>query len=152
MYSAAVMIHSWLRWAVLIAGLVAVVRGIAGWRGRTRWMPADDRAGLIFVTLLDVQLLIGLLLYFALSPITQTALQDFGGAMGQSVMRFWAVEHLAGMTIGLVLAHVGRVRIRRTAEVRRHRTAAIFFGLALVAVLMSIPWPGMPAGRPLFRF
>jgi hypothetical protein len=35
--------------------------------------------------------------------------------------------------------------------VRRHKLAAIFFGLALVAILATIPWPGMPAGRPLFR-
>jgi hypothetical protein len=152
MYSAMLLIHSWLRWAVLVAGVIAAARGLAGWSGRNRWSPADDRAGLVFVLLLDVQLVLGLLLYFALSPITRAALQDFGAAMGNSLVRFWAVEHLFGMVVGLVLAHLGRVRVRKAPEVRRHRKAAIFFGLALVAILASIPWPGMPNARPLFRW
>ena len=151
MYLTTVLLHSWLRWAVLIAGLIAVIRGFGGWSGRNRWSRADDRAGLVFVVLLDVQLLIGLLLYFALSPITQTAMQDFGGAMRESVMRYWALEHLFGMVVGWILAHIGRMRVRKAPDVRRPRTAASWFALALVAVVVSIPWPGMPAARPLFR-
>jgi hypothetical protein len=27
----------------------------------------------------------------------------------------------------------------------------IFFSLAMVVILLSIPWPGMPGGRPLLR-
>jgi hypothetical protein len=47
---------------------------------------------------------------------------------------------------------VGRARTRRVADAaRRHRTAAIFLGLALVAILLTTPWPGVPAARPLFR-
>ena len=100
---------------------------------------------------LDLRFLIGLVLYFGLSPITRAAFQDFGGAMGNSMLRFWAVEHILGMVIAVALAHVGRVRVRKTTDaVRRHKVAAIFFGLALVAILATIPWPGMPAGRPLF--
>ena len=36
-------------------------------------------------------MLLGLILYFALSPITRAALQDFGAAMASSGLRFWAV-------------------------------------------------------------
>jgi hypothetical protein len=91
-------------------------------------------------------------LYFGLSPITRAAMQDFGAAMGNSMLRFWAVEHILGMVIAVALAHVGRVRVRKTTDpLRRHKLAAIFFGLALIAIFATIPWPGMPAGRPLFR-
>ena len=34
-------------------------------------------------------------------------------------------------------------------DVRRHKLAAIFFTLALLAILASIPWPALPYGRPL---
>ena len=56
------------------------------------------------------------------------------------------------MLIGVALAHVGRVRARRTDSLRRHRVAAIFYGLALIAILVSIPWPGSAHARPLLRW
>jgi hypothetical protein len=34
---------------------------------------------------------------------------------------------------------------------RRHRTAAIFFILALLIIIASVPWPGGAQGRPLLR-
>ena len=86
------------------------------------------------------------------SPITRAAFQDFGAAMGSPILRFWAVEHSFGMVIAVALAHVGRVRVRKTTDPsRRQRLAAMFFGLALILIFATIPWPGMPAGRPLLR-
>jgi hypothetical protein len=151
LYAIVLIIHSYLRWFVLLAGLVAVGRAAAGAAGRKPWTPADDRAGFWFVMALDLQLLLGLLLYLFLSPITHEIFGAFGAAMRDPSRRFWAVEHVAGMIAGLALAHVGRVRTRKTDSLRRHKVAAIFFGLALALILASIPWPGTPAGRPLFR-
>ena len=54
-------------------------------------------------------MLLGLLLYFVFSPLTKAALGDFAGAMKDPLMRFWAVEHVFGMVIGVALAHVGHV-------------------------------------------
>lgn len=141
MYGVILLVHSWLRWAVLAAGIAAVVRG--GSR--------DATAGKWFTILLDVQFLLGLLLYFVLSPLTRIALGDFGGAMKSSQLRFFAIEHVFGMAIALALAHVGRKRVARATPERRARVAMVFYGLALLAILASIPWPGLPAGRPLFR-
>jgi cell division protein FtsW (lipid II flippase) len=152
MYTAMLAVHSWVRWAVVIAGVVAVVRAIAGASGRRPWTPADDKAGLWFTITLDAQILIGLFLYFVLSPFTTDALRDFGAAMRTPALRFWAVEHVFGVLVGVILAHIGRVRIRRAASSRRHTIALIFFGIALLAVLVSIPWPGTPNGRPWLRW
>jgi hypothetical protein len=153
MYSLVLPLHSLLRWAVLLTGLVAAFRGISGARRRRPWTLADERAGLWYTIALDLQFLLGVLLYFFFSPITKAALQDFGGAMANSGMRFWAVEHVTGMLIGVALAHVGRGRIHKTGnDDRRHRLAAIFFTLSILAILASIPWPGLPYGRPLLRW
>lgn len=153
MYTITLLAHSWLRWAVLVAGLFAVGRAIAGAAGRRSWSRADERAGFWFVTLLDLQMLLGLVLYFILSPITRAALQDFGAAMSSSGLRFWGVEHLFGMIVGVVLVHLGRARTRKLTESpARHKVAAISYTLGLLAILFSIPWPGMPNGRPLIRF
>jgi hypothetical protein len=151
LYALVLTLHSYLRWLVVLLGLLAFVRAAAGAAARKPWTPSDDRTGFWFVTVLDLQVLLGLLLYLFLSPITHQIFGAFGGAMQDPVGRFWAVEHIVGMVIGLALAHVGRARMRKTDSLRRHKVAAIFFGLAILVILASIPWPGMPAGRPLFR-
>jgi hypothetical protein len=151
MYLTTLTLHSWLRWAVLAVGLWAVLRAYAGASGRP-WAPTDEAAGRWFTMSLDVQFVLGLLLYGLLSPITAQAVADMGEAMGTPVLRFWAVEHLALVLLALVFAHVGRSRARKArTDAARHRQAAIFYTLALLAVLAAIPWPFMDIGRPLFR-
>jgi hypothetical protein len=153
MYSFVLPVHSLVRWAVLLTGLVAAYRGISGVRRRRPWTLADERAGLWFTIALDLQFLLGLLLYFVFSPITQAAMHDFGAAMADRGLRFWAVEHITGMFIGIALAHVGRSKIHKTgSDDRRQRLAATFFTLSILVILASIPWPGLPYGRPLLRW
>jgi hypothetical protein len=150
-YSIVLTLHSWLRWLVLLSAILAVGRAITA--GSRPWAPADDRAGRLFGISLDVQFVLGVLLYFVLSPFTKQAMQDFGAAMRTSGLRYFAVEHVLGMVVAIVLVHIGRSRVRKAAtDQKRHRTAALFYGLALLAILASIPWPGMPNGRPLFRW
>jgi hypothetical protein len=152
MYTTLLAFHSWLRWAVVIAALIAIVRAISGVVGKRRWTRSDDRAGFWFVNLIDLQMLLGLVIYFFLSPITKEAMRDFGGAMSSSGLRFWAVEHVFGMIVAIAFAHAGRARTKKLRDdAARHKVAAICFVLALLAILLSIPWPGMPQGRPLIR-
>jgi ABC-type Co2+ transport system permease subunit len=80
------------------------------------------------------------------------AWRNMAGAMADDVIRFWAVEHVVGMLAAIAFVHVGRVRIRKTTDSRRkHFLAAIFFGLALVLMLVSIPWPFGSIDRPWIR-
>ena len=152
MYAAFVIAHSWLRWLVLVLVVVALARAIARRRKGSPWRAGDEAAGRWFVISLDVQVLIGLVLSFFLSPITTAAWSNLGGAMGDPALRFITVEHLAGMIAATAFAHVGRVRIRKAADdMRRHTQALIFYGVSLLLILVSIPWPFMGAGRPLFR-
>jgi hypothetical protein len=44
------------------------------------------------------------------------------------------------------------ISMRQPLPVRaRFKSAAIFYGLAILIMLAAIPWPGMAAGRALFR-
>jgi|SRR5919109_1066671 hypothetical protein len=153
LYATLLFLHSWVRWAVILTGLMAIGRSYLGWLGGKPWTRGDDRAGAMFNGVLDLQFLLGLLLYFIFSPFTYAAFRDIGGAMANRGLRFWFIEHLFGMIIGVALAHVGRTRLKRLGpDARRHRVAAIFFTLAMIAILASIPWPGSPNARPLFRW
>jgi len=152
MYSAFLLIHSLLRWVVVIAGLLVVARAISGITGARDWQSADNVAVRWFSIALDVQFLIGLLLYVWLSPFIRDAWADMAATMRNAPLRFFAVEHITGMIIGLALAHVGKSKIKKATDAAsKHRLAAVFFGIAMVVILLSIPWPGMPGGRPLLR-
>lgn len=147
MYDLILPLHSLLRWVVVIAAVLAVVRGFLGWSGRRPWSGLDDRLGLIFTISLDVQVLLGLLLYFVLSPITRAAMNDMGAAMSNKIMRFFLIEHLLLMIIALSIAHIGRSRIRKAAtDQRKFRQMVIWFGIALLLVLAAIPWPFLSSG------
>lgn len=151
MYPLVLQIHSWFRWLVLLTAVWALVRAFGGWSGAKAWSRADESAASWFTGAVGVQMLLGLLLYLFLSPFGLPAFENMGETMRVPTLRFWAVEHTVGMVIGVALAHIGRARVRKAAAARKHRTAAIFFGLSVLVILLSIPWPGMAVGRPLFR-
>jgi hypothetical protein len=147
MYPLVLTLHSLVRWAIVIVGIVAIVRAFMGWRGGKPWAQLDDRLGLAFTSIMDLNLLLGLLLYFVLSPITTGALRDMGAAMGNSALRYFAVEHILIMIIAVVVAHIGRSRSKKAAtDTGKHKQAAIFFTAAMVLVLLAIPWPFLSAG------
>lgn len=151
MYELVLIAHSWLRWVALVAGVAATVAAATG--RPTRGAPdRADRWGLILMIALDLQLLLGLALYLSLSPTTAAIFNDFGAAMRDPVARFWAVEHITLMLGAAVIAHVGRVLARKapTPEAKRTRLL-VCFAIATVAMLAAMPWPGLRAGRPLFR-
>jgi hypothetical protein len=150
MYDIVLTLHSLLRWIVILFGLWAVVTAAAA-ASRRSWTPGEARPGLLFTIGLDLQLLLGLVLYVVLSPITRTALTDFGAAMQTGALRFWAVEHPALMVVAVALAHAGRSATRYAGSDRAGARARLWFGLALLALLLATPWPFMPNGRPWFR-
>jgi heme A synthase len=150
MYTTVLTIHSWIRWLALVAGVGATM---AAMRGKTDGASSlADRWGLFAMTALDVQLLLGLILYFVLSPTMRAILDNFGGAMKDPAARFWAVEHTSAMLAAVVLAHVGRVLARKAASPAAKRTRLLVcFGLATALMVLGMPWPGRPGGRDLFR-
>src|ERR1035437_3124453 len=140
MHSALRLLHSYVRWVVLLAGLVALARMAAGWMSSRSWTPSDHRAGLFFTVALDIQLLLGVSLY-AVSPLIRKAMSDMATAMRTPDVRFFVADHPATMLVALVLAHVGSVAARKAptdgAKVRR---GAVFFALSLALILWGIPW------------
>jgi heme A synthase len=144
MYTLVLAIHSWLRWVALIAGVLATYSVATN--------KSASRSGLVLLIALDVQLLLGLLLYFVLSPFTADAMRDFGAAMRNPGLRFFAVEHVTLMLAAVALVHAGRVMARKATSPDTARVRLLMcFGLATLRMFLAIPWPGMASGRPLFR-
>jgi hypothetical protein len=150
MYTSVLALHSWVRWLALIAGVGATLAALRSDAGNDK--SSADRWGMIMVTALDLQMLLGLILYFALSPFTVQAMQDFGAAMRTPQLRFWAVEHITMMIAAVLLTHVGRVLSRKATNPSAKRMRMLIcYGLATLLMFAGTPWPGTMNGRPLFR-
>ena len=153
MYDVTLAIHNLLRWAVVLTGLAVVVRAAGGLSSSRAWTDQDDTTSRWFSLAVNVQFLVGLVMYLWISPIAKAAMADMGAAMKDPVQRFWAVEHVTMMILALGLVHMGRARVKKSVGSAKHKAALIFFGLALVFIVLRTPWPWMAGdlGRPWIR-
>jgi hypothetical protein len=139
-YELILVMHDITRWLVLVIGIYAVVRAFLGWLGKKPWVKADRSAGVSFTSIIDIQVLLGLVLYFV-SPITTGGLRNFGDAMKVADVRFFLVEHSLIMLAAAVIAHIGSARVKKAAtDLQKHRLAALWYLGALVLILTFIPW------------
>lgn len=141
--------HNFFRWLVILSCFWALWRVWGGLATRAAWTKKDRVAGLIFTSILNVQFLIGIVLY-GISPITKSAMMNFGAAMKESTLRFFAVEHPLMMLLAVIFAQVGFSMSKRATDDRvKFRKATIMYTISAVLILASIPWPFLKHGRPL---
>lgn len=134
-------LHSVIRWVVLILAVIVTIKSMMGMFGNPAYGKLDNIFSAAYVGLMDLMFLIGLILYVFLSPITQSAFNDFGAAMSNASIRFWAVEHITVMILAIALAHIGRSKAKKTADVKKkYKFQAIFFGISFLLMLVGIPW------------
>jgi hypothetical protein len=147
-----VIVHNILRWAVLLFGLWTLINALTGVVGKRNYTNSDNKANLFFMISCDIQLLIGLILYFngmwfdSLKSNTAEVMKNAG-------MRFFSMEHSLMMIIAWLLVHIGRSMVRRSdIDIQKHKRSLIYFGIALVIIFAMIPWPFRQAGiaRQLF--
>lgn len=121
-------LHSLWRWMVLLVVTVALVRGLIGWLRGGAWTGNDRILALVAVSALDIQLILGLLLY--------------GTTKSWNAGTFIAYIHPLVMLAAIVVAHITSSRIRKTTEARgKFRTLAIGLIVAVFLITAAIP-PG----------
>lgn len=150
MYNILLFAHNLLRWVILIFLLLNIFRHLMN--ARKPWEKTDSSLGSILMISAHITLLIGLYQWLAGAygwQIIQS--KGFGAVMKDSASRFWAVEHLTGMLIAIILITVGKgIGRKAIPDSTKHRRAGFLFLAALVAILLVTPWPGRPGvGRPL---
>jgi len=146
-YKFLLFLHSLLRWVVLLSfsfTFFRLVYSVLKKENITEFCKFGHKLTMILV---DVQFLIGMLLYLFYSPIVQTALADFKTAMKTKELRFFAIEHLVIMSVVLILLHIANVILKR--EINPQKVSRILLGtyvFILALFIVGIPW-----FRPMFR-
>ena len=145
-------LHSLLRWAILLTGIWTVFNALTGVLTKRKFSGKDDKSNLFFMIFCDIQLLLGLALYFGNSWFDK--LKDMGNTMKDPIGRFFTVEHGFMMLLAWILVHVGRASVKKAdTDAKKYKRMLIFFGLAIVLIIAAIPWPFRHAiERPLFTW
>ena len=145
-YNVLLHLHSGIRWIILLLLVIALFNSMfAGNRPFTR---GDARLGSILVIFADLTLLVGLSLYFfnakgiGFHSFDHAGFSEIMKDKDHPVLRFFAIEHLAGMLVAIIFLHIGKAQGKKAiSDKAKHRRTVVFYLLALLIILVSIPWP-----------
>lgn len=141
MYISFLHMHHYLSFLLLAVILFNLVRSGIGYWGKRPWNGTDNIANLSLTILTDVQVLLGLILYLFLSPITKAAFANVGMAMQTSALRFYLVEHILTMLIALALFHIGRSKAKKASlHSAKHKAALIYTAIGTLVLLLRLPY------------
>lgn len=133
MYIGLLHLHNLLRWVVLIALLIVIVRLL---------LKKDAiKTSKVLLISAHTTLLIGLYQYFFNARglgINSIKAHGMAAAMASKVDRFWGVEHAISMILAIVFITIGHIKYKKTGK---SNPALTFFILALVLILLMTPWP-----------
>ena len=145
-------LHSLVRWLVLLSLSFAVFRAYRGWLTKHDFSKFDNAIRHWAAIIAQLQLVLGLFLYF-ISPIVDYFWHNFNVAVHQREIRFFGMEHSLMMVIAVILITLGSIKTkRRQTDGEKYKTMAVWFTIALLIILSSIPWAFSPlTARPHFR-
>lgn len=145
-------LHSLTRWAVLFFGIWTLINGLTGVFGKRNYSANDNRSNLFFMISCDIQLLIGLVLYFGNGWFDKV--KHIGDNMSDTYNRFYMMEHTSMMLLAWILVHVGRSAVKKApTDAAKQKRSLLIFGLAIVLIVVSIPWPWREViGKPFLQW
>ncbi|MFT4023558.1 MAG: hypothetical protein QM664_07225 [Flavihumibacter sp.] len=153
MLTGLVHLHSLLRWLILIFLVIAIIRHLNGLKDKNAYTAKDRKTDLLLMIFTHTNLLVGLILWFA-GPMGLKNISNLGmgEVMRTAVYRFFAVEHVFGMLVAVVLITIARSAGKpATAGTAAHKKAFYLLLVALLIILATIPWPFREAiARSLF--
>jgi hypothetical protein len=146
LYNVLVHLHSVGRWIVLLLLLIAIFNSLVA--GKRPFIKSDARTGTLLVIFTDLMFLIGLALwYFGARGFHVMQGGNMSEVMKTPALRFFAVEHSVGMLIAIILIHIGKAQARKQiSDKAKHKRTLLFYLLALLIILATIPWPFREVG------
>jgi len=131
MYNGLLHLHNFLRWVILILLLISIFQSFSKHGGL-------KKTSLFLLIASHTQFLIGVYQWFAGNfGYNLIKSNGFGEVMKNSAQRFWAVEHLSGMLIAIILITAARGKVKRND----FRAASWMYLGALLIILAVVPWP-----------
>lgn len=145
-------LHNLLRWVILVLLVLSVLQSYNSWKSGKTFTAGDKKIWLFTTISAHITLLLGLYQW----TLGRFGLFTFVKPEGVSMMkdatlRFYQMEHPVTMILAIVLITLGYGMSKKSvSDADKFKKAFRYFLVALILILISIPWPFREIGRPLF--
>ncbi|MEZ0542055.1 hypothetical protein [Fibrella arboris] len=152
LYPYILLIHSSLRWLVVLSLLATLVSAYSGLLQARAYKPVDQTIRIAATSIVHTQFLVGFYLYI-ISPLIRYYWQTRPAFSEAPALSFFALIHSGLMITAVIVMTIGSSKAKRQTDGRqRFKTTAIYFTAGLLLILLAIPWPFSPlADRPWIR-
>jgi len=152
MYPILIYCHSAIRWLLLAALGASIYRAYRGYAGGHVFSKGDNALRHWTATIAHIQLVLGILLYTQ-SPLVKYFLKHAKEAVHVREAAFFGLVHIALMLVAVVIITTGSALAkRRGGDKEKYRTILLWYAIALLIIIIAIPWPFSPlAQRPYYR-
>lgn len=141
MYETVKFLHSYWAYLVLILLVISTFNALIKFFGNKEFGAFDFRVSLFTLIVFHIQLLIGIVLFFAAGYISLMSDMGMGEIMKNSDLRSNIIEHPLTMIIAVTLITMGYSKHKKKLTSKpKFKTLSIFYMIALILVLAKIPW------------
>lgn len=152
MYQTLTFYHNIMRWFVLASLCLSIYKAYKGYSSKLLFSKTDNSIRHWTATIAHIQLIIGMVLYFN-SPIIKYFFSNYKEASKSINNFFFGFIHSSLMLLSIVIITIGSaVSKRKLNDLDKFKTMLVWYSIALIIILIVIPWPFSPfANRPYFR-
>ncbi|MGY0391443.1 hypothetical protein ACW5R3_02635 [Bizionia sp. KMM 8389] len=141
MYNTIKMLHSGWAYLVLFILVLATLNAIIKAASGKEYAAKDFRISLFTLIVSHIQLLLGIVFYFAADYFSVISNMGMGAVMKDSILRSNIVEHPLTMIIAIALITIGYSKHKKKLTSKaKFRMIAVFYTIALILILAKIPW------------
>lgn len=141
MYTTIQFLHSYWAYLVLVILILATFNALIKFFGDKEFSANDFRVSLFALIVTHIQLLLGIVLFFASDYISKIQELGMGEIMKNADWRSRIIEHPFTMIIAVALITIGYSKHKKKLTSKpKFKVLAIFYTLALILVLAKIPW------------
>ena len=145
-------LHNLLRWVILVLLVLSVLKSYSGMKSNKTFTAGDKKIWLFTMISAHITLVLGLYQWTLGRFGLFTYIKPEGVSMMKDpTLRYFQMEHPVMMIVAIVLITLGYGMSKKSvSDADKFKKAYKYFLVALILILVSIPWPFRGIGRPLF--
>lgn len=141
-------LHGLLRWVILILLIASMLKSFGGWKSGRSFGQGDRRIWLFTFIATNIMFLVGLyLLLWGTYGILTAEIPEGESVMSNKFFRFFWVEHPVMMLVAVALISIAYGKAKKAIpDTQKFKQAFWLYLVALLLILVSIPWPFREVG------